>query len=158
MKQKIILLLLFIGLKSFAQNNTIASGNSVSNSNGSISYSIGQIDYLNVNNQNGNLNQGIQQPFEIFNITSLNSIEGLNVSIFPNPTTSLINIESKYQNLSIKISDISGEILEQKNNFSDKIISFENYSQGIYILTITNKDNKISNYKIIKNKWKKSYS
>jgi hypothetical protein len=152
MKQKIILLLLFIGLKSFAQNNTIASGNSVSNSNGSISYSIGQIDYLNVNNQNGNLNQGIQQPFEIFNITSLNSIEGLNVSIFPNPTTSLINIESKYQNLSIKISDISGEILEQKNNFSDKIISFENYSQGIYILTITNKDNKISNYKIIKNK------
>jgi hypothetical protein len=152
MKYKIILFLLITSLKSIAQQNTIASGNSVSNSNGSISYSIGQIDYLNVNNQNGNLNQGIQQPFEIFNITSLNTIEGLNVSIFPNPTTSLINIESEYQNLSIRISDISGQLLEEKNNFSDKIISFENYSQGTYILTITNKDNKISNYKIIKNK------
>ena len=152
MKQKIILLLLFISLKSFAQDNTVTSGKTISNSNGSVSYTIGQIDYINVNNQNGNLNQGVQQPFEIFNITSLNTIEGLNINIYPNPTSNFINIESKYETLSIKISDLNGNILETKNNITDKLISFDKFSQGTYILTFTNKNNNSSNFKIIKNK------
>jgi hypothetical protein len=46
--------------QTVAQQNTVASGGDYNGSNGTVSFSIGQIDYLNITNANGN---DISKPF-----------------------------------------------------------------------------------------------
>ena len=51
----------------FAQSNVVATGgNAVAMDNASLSYSIGQIDYISLNSASGTLTLGNQQPYEIF--------------------------------------------------------------------------------------------
>ena len=45
-------LMLFVWNYSPAQSNTVSTGSDASNVNGSISYSIGQIDYITSSNKN----------------------------------------------------------------------------------------------------------
>ena len=62
-----------------AQNNTITTGADASNTNGSISYSIGQIDYVSSGNASTFINQGLQQPYEIVTLSG-NEILDITIS------------------------------------------------------------------------------
>lgn len=57
-------ILLIKAIQLNAQSGIVAVGGDVSASSGSLSYSVGQIDYEVVSNSNGTLIQGLQQPFE----------------------------------------------------------------------------------------------
>jgi hypothetical protein len=59
------LCLLFSTFQLFAQQGFTAAGGDVNSSNGSVSYSYGQIDYQNYDNQDGKITEGIQQPNSI---------------------------------------------------------------------------------------------
>jgi hypothetical protein len=61
------------------------------------------------------------------------------VSIYPNPTSDVLNISTNSNDLSeLTVKDISGKIvLSQK--FNTKItINIENYSKGIYLIDVKN--------------------
>jgi hypothetical protein len=61
------------------------------------------------------------------------------VSIYPNPTSNVLNISTNSNNLSeLTVKDITGKIvLSQK--FNTKItINTENYSKGIYLIDVKN--------------------
>ena len=67
------------------------------------------------------------------------------VSIYPNPTSDVLNVSTNSNDLSeLTVKDISGKIvLSQK--FNTKVtISTENYSKGVYIIDVKNNLGKIS--------------
>ena len=98
MKQKKVFalagLLLSIGLLQLqAQNNSVTAGGDASGSGGSISYSIGQVDYIQATGSGGTANQGVQQPIEIYVLGNdeFSNIE-LSAVIFPNPTSNYVTL------------------------------------------------------------------
>jgi hypothetical protein len=76
-----------------------------------------------------------------------------NISIFPNPTNGLINInlESEYSEIKLTVSDISGRIIEENIYARTKNISFnlEDKPNGIYMLEVSTKQDKMI-FRIIK--------
>ena len=62
-----------------------------------------------------------------------------NVSIYPNPTSDVLNISTNSNDLSeLTVKDITGKIV-LKQNFNNKItINTENYSKGIYLIDVKN--------------------
>ena len=56
-------LLLMSTVVGVAQENSVSVGGDITGVNGSVSFSVGQIDYTYVSGTNGNINEGVQQPF-----------------------------------------------------------------------------------------------
>ena len=69
------------------------------------------------------------------------------IEIYPNPSNEYIFVESRHDDLDIQIIDLSGRVLINSNNNEIFIGNLEN---GVYMIEISNKNNKIYK-KIIKN-------
>jgi hypothetical protein len=95
MKTKILFFLIpfLFFLKGNAQQSVNAGGGNATGSNGNLSYTIGQIDYVSATGSNGSVSQGVQQPLEIFTLgkDDFPNIM-LQATVYPNPTTSVINL------------------------------------------------------------------
>ncbi len=87
--------------------------------------------------------------------TSINDNSYFDILVFPNPTSDKFNVylDNNYIGSQIIIRDIIGNIIYSGtiSNTEEKI-NMENYSDGVYILTI-NKGLEQKNFKIIKNKF-----
>ena len=78
-----------------------------------------------------------------------NDLRDLNINVYPNPTTGIININTD-ENSIIRIANISGEIITTLTSVSATTqIDLSNYSNNIYIVSIITPTTK-SDYKIIK--------
>lgn len=143
------------GFVANSQTANISSGGNFSGSGGTINFSIGQISYTNENGSGGMINQGVQQPFEIY-LLGINNYPSilLTITAYPNPTTSLVNLsitEYAIENLDYKLLDLNGRLLfSKKIETADTQIQFENYPSGTYLLEITNDYKTIKTFKIIK--------
>ena len=78
------------------------------------------------------------------------------VTIYPNPTNGIFNMDFKNEVKSIRIVDILGKVVYSEKVASETIeatkrIDLSNLNNGLYIVSITN-DNGTSNYKVILNK------
>ncbi|MBL7887834.1 MAG: T9SS type A sorting domain-containing protein [Flavobacterium sp.] len=152
----IIVLLLFVFVTTNAQQTSLASGGSVTGSNGSVSFSIGQIDYVTAIGNGGTATQGVQQPFEIVTLSGEEYAQiTLQMMIYPNPTISFVNLkidDSDFQDLCYQLFDLNGrEIANQKITTSETKIELENLSQAIYLLNVNDKNKTLKTFKIIKN-------
>lgn len=139
-----------------AQQAIVASGGNAFGNNGSSSYSVGQVAYTNQVGANGSISHGVQQPFEIFTLGTDNFPEIiLTMTVYPNPTTNWINLSIQNytdENRSYQLFDINGRMIQsQKIIQSETQISMENLSAAIYILQVSDNDNTIKTFKIIKN-------
>lgn len=155
MNKKFIAIFTFVGLTfcSLAQQNTVASGGSASGSGGSVSYSVGQIDYTSISESTGNMNQGVQQPYEIYLITGIQENASPISAVFPNPTNGLLTIQLKEVNqpVTIQLLDLTGRIIISSSlNSIETSIDLSNYASGEYLLTITDEDAILNTLKIIK--------
>jgi hypothetical protein len=140
-----------------AQQNTVSSGGDFIGSNGSISFSIGQIDYMNIANTSGNINQGVQQPYQILD-NSINESEfefDFDITIGPNPSMDILNVLadfSKMKDVEGFINDLNGKIVKERQKLAlDHTFDLSNLSTGNYILIIENQQKLIKSYNIIKN-------
>ena len=80
---------------------------------------------------------------------SSETIDGLmsSISIFPNPTSSILNVNHDGE-LNISMYNISGKLILETN---DKQINLSKYRSGTYILHVQNlKSGNSTNFKIIK--------
>jgi hypothetical protein len=93
--------------------------------------------------------------WEFFNRHSLqgtiNSVNELaadkKISIYPNPTNNLLNIEWKDLNVkSIELTDITGRkiLTEKKSDSFASIINISNLESGAYILTLNHDKGRIA--------------
>jgi len=153
-----VFLLLFMSLSiSNAQESILSSGGSANSEEGSVSYSIGQVFYTAVANENGSVSQGVQQPYEIFivdGIENFNSIS-LEASAFPNPTSDILFISvkelEKHEDLVFFIYDIKGKLISnQKITENRTQVIIGDLDSGVYFLKITNKKKEFKTFKIIK--------
>ncbi|MEM0540999.1 GEVED domain-containing protein [Flavobacterium sp. j3] len=88
------------------------------------------------------------------NIVSNLSLDDFNqdqFSIYPNPSQNVVNIESKNNLIieSIKIVDLSGKIIIEKNQYTNQV-DIENLSNGMYIVEVAS-EGRIYKKKLIKN-------
>jgi hypothetical protein len=151
---KLILFGVFVSVTCcvYSQQNTVATGQDNSGSGGTISLSIGQIDYQNTTTTNGNVSQGVQQPFELFPL-SLPENSQYTIELFPNPTSEqlTINISNPNAFKDYFIYDMKGKIILNGTLESEKTtINLEPFATGEYHLIMQNNLDQSYTYKITK--------
>lgn len=152
---KHLYLLVFAGLStySFGQQSVNTSGGVVQSSQGSVSFSIGQVS-TNYLGSGANLNEGVQQPYEFFTVLSVEKHDELMAfEAFPNPTEGIIYLKGNGSfSGSIGIYDESGRLVwnDQWNNAATQSIDLTHYARGVYSIKIT-ESSSFQIIKIIKN-------
>ena len=69
----------------------------------------------------------------------INENVGSEVSIYPNPTSDVLNISTNSNDLSeLIIKDITGKIVLNKNFNNNITVNTENYAKGIYLIAVKN--------------------
>jgi hypothetical protein len=156
MKHRIMFLSVFVPFLGIAQQNTVATGGAASGSGGSASYSIGQIDYETFTGPNGSISQGVQQPYEIYT-TSINELyAAIEMSLFPNPSSSIIVLTigeiADNQIMSYNLIDINGKLISSSTIVETTTsISIENLPVANYYLNVMVGEANAKTFKIIKN-------
>ena len=142
------------GLK--AQETILASGGNVSGSGGSASYSVGQVVSTTDFGTTGSIARGVQQPYEISFITTIEQAKDiyLGCSAYPNPASDFLTLKIenyRIDNLSYMLSDVNGKLLENKKvEGNETSISMTNLLSGLYFLKIIDNQKEIKTFKIIK--------
>ena len=140
----------------YAQQAVPAAGNDASGSGGTCSYTIGQIAYTANSGTNGKVNQGVQQPYEIFTTLGLEEQNiSLELTAFPNPTNGSMTIslnEPTQEKLSYQLFDTRGKLIEEKEIVQNETgVSMDQLASGAYLLKITGNGQLVKEFNIIKN-------
>lgn len=157
-------LLIFLSIVSvfstnngFTQTSLVSSGGDVNGSNGSVSFSIGQICYATVQGSNGLILEGVQQPFEIIDVSAIKEFpsEICSIVVFPNPTTKYVTISTQnttqIENFCYQLLDANGRIIKTKAIQSEnEQIDFSELLPSIYFLKIFQENREVKNFKIVK--------
>jgi hypothetical protein len=165
MKKTLIILTGFIGISTFGISQTISpqsinsSGQTMTQSNGSLTFTVGELVVLTQTDSDGNT---LGSGFPTGAVITTASIQEpnaslINVKVYPNPTTDLVTVsiqETKLPQVVLEIVDVNGKIVsvEKYAGMSNKIgISTSLWEKGIYVLNLKNTENQlIGSYKIIK--------
>jgi len=154
----LLLGLVLTGLQ--AQEAIPASGGNDSGSGGSVSYSVGQVVYNTNTGTNGSVAQGVQQPFEISDVTGLEEVKGITLecSAYPNPSSDFLILKVdastalSIQSLGYQLFDISGILIETKKVEGNQTnIIMSNFLPATYFLKVVQGNKEIKTFKIIKN-------
>lgn len=80
-----------------------------------------------------------------------NSLEA-QIKVYPNPTSQMLYVSHpEYSSFSIQIADINGKQIHTGTIEKEMPLDVSNYTQGLYLITVENKEtNKKNTYKIIK--------
>ena len=143
-------------MASTAQKNTVSTGGEATGSGGTVSYTIGQIDYTQQSSSNGNVNQGLQQPYEIFIVGIDDNKEiSLEMVLYPNPTDSDIKLkidQAFVGNLTYQLFDFNGrQLVNEKIISAVTSIRTSTLSSATYFLNVSDETQLIKTFKIIKN-------
>lgn len=147
--------------QSIAPQAVNSAGVKMTQSNGSLNFTVGELVVKNQTDANGNsLGNGFTSSATgSTTVLSVNTPDKdvLNVSVYPNPTTDLVTVDVATTTLSrlvVEITDLQGKTLSssQYAGVSNKIgINTAAYSAGSYLLLLKNESGKLlGNYKIIK--------
>ena len=132
----------------YASQQVIApAGTSSTVSNATVSWTIGEPLTTTISNSNYLISQGFQQPLANDIATNLNKVnqDGINVSVFPNPTTDNINIRltNNIQELKADLFDIDGKLLQRqiiKTAQSEVQLDLMGYAVAAYLLKVYSSD------------------
>ena len=143
-----------LSFNAYSQNNTLSAGGDAEGENGSVSYSIGQVVYTSAQGSNGNINQGLQQPYDIGVITGLEEL-GINLTVFPNPTAGALTLniaDEESALLSYQLFDASGRLVDSKSKLNTSTtISLEAYASGVYTLSVLRDNKQIKSFRVVRN-------
>ena len=157
MRLKLITTFFLIGSYLSAQQTVTTSGGEIESNQVSLSYTIGQLKVNTIEKVDSSILeldfiQGVQYAFDVFDCRDYNNIK---ISVFPNPTSSIINIsiEKLTDKLRLIVFDVAGrEIYDHSFIESDFSIDFSSYAEGIYILGFYNFCGLFRSFKVAVNK------
>lgn len=149
-----LLLCGFNGL--FAQQNTNVVGGSAYGAGGSVSYSIGQMDYVTATGGGGSVTEGLQQPFEILIISGIEESDiNLSLAVYPNPTNDFVVLNVQNTNtldMTYALYNIEGKLIEKQGlNGDQTTIAMKDLANGIYFIKVLRKSTEVKIFKVIKN-------
>ncbi len=135
-----------------AQVSVVSGGGNILTSSGSVSYTIGQIEYTSIPGLFVVLYLGVQQVYDPYMVSV---DETTDISIWPNPVSTTLNIEVKsIKNLGFlyQLYTIDGKLLLSKQSSDNRTsINVMNYAQATYVLMVQYANKKTLKFKIIKN-------
>ena len=155
--KKVIIILCFGVTTAKAQQSSNTAGGNATGTGGTVSYSVGQMNYTTNTGTSGSACQGVQQPYEIYMVTSVDEAKNLNINLsaFPNPTFDFLTLKiesSTTKNLSYLLLDMNGKLLAtQILDGTETKIGMNNYAAATYFIKITENNNTLKTFKIIKN-------
>ena len=157
MRKPFLLIFLLGSFKLQAQNNTVSGGGQASGTGGSVSYTVGQIAYAALTGTNGSLIQGVQQPYEISIVTSLEDLAiDIKAQVYPNPTTDQLVLSvgtEEYKNLRYLLVDLQGKVIKTDRIInSNSTLDVTKLSNGTYFLRVLSNNKPIKTFQVIKNK------
>lgn len=146
-----LILSLAIGLLSTgiakAQVSSNTSGGDAKGSEGSVSYSIGQLLYTSNTSSSGTVNHGVQQVFEIASVGVNETNLNISCLVFPNPTTQTLTLQvSEYEQTTLKFSliDIQGKLLNSGQIVAHQThIDISTLPSGSFIIRVVNPEDKL---------------
>ncbi len=154
------LLVIGIAMTNLAMSQTASpelvssAGDSFNNTSYQLDWSIGECITTTHTAGDYVLTQGFHQDSYV--ITAVEDLRAdIDMSVYPNPTTDFISLKvesSKVEAMQYTITDFTGRVL-QIENFADDIeqINFSNYAVGTYFITVSENNQLIKSFKIIKN-------
>lgn len=131
------------------------AGGNGTGSGGSVSFTLGQIDYVASVGTNGKSNPGVQHPHEIF-IVGLDPdpTDDVQLSVYPNPASTQVTLSIQnlnFHGFSYQLFDANAVLLDFDNLKSASTqIPFEKITSGTYILKVLEGNTSIRSFKIIK--------
>ena len=139
-----------------SQSTFDASGGDLLSSDGSISFSMGQVLHRTIRSDaNQNITFGVQQPIESLMISGLDKdiLNESKVSVFPNPAKGYIHINTDHNSpviLWFELYDMMGRI-QMKNELSlgSTIIDLNDLEPTIYLLKLRCNEKTVESLKII---------
>lgn len=138
-----------------AQKAVLATGSNATGSNGSASYSVGQIDYTN-KGTNSSIMEGVQQAYEITTLSTTETAgsDKKDILLYPNPFKDFIFLDfstNDHRNSDYQLFDSSGKLVKQgKIKESKSELNFSDLPSAMYIIRINQNGKNIKTFKIIK--------
>lgn len=155
-KNCLLLLVVMIDLNYLAAQESVnASGGDASGGGGTCAYSIGQIVCTTNSASVGSVAMGVQQPYEISVLTSINqSSLNFEIIVFPNPATDFLNLKIENAELldfDFKLFDVNGRLVESRGvNVDNEVVDMHCLPSSTYFLKVFKRDLEVKNFKIIK--------
>ncbi len=152
----LFLLISFVFTGLHGQQAITSAGGEGSGTGGTLSYTAGQVRYITMEGSNGTLSEGVQQPFEILELTGtdLSSDLALDVLLFPNPAGEYIILkveDSTLEELSYQLVNMGGQILESGSIKESEVqINMAQRASAPYLIKITYQSKEANVFKIIK--------
>ncbi len=139
-----------------AQQASVSAGGNAIGSGGSSSYSVGQTFYTSNSGSHRNIDEGVQQPYEISIITGISDERYLlSAEVYPNPVHSSLTLSTNTdlrERVLYQLTDIEGRILrEQEIHQAQIAIPMESLPAGSYLLRVIQQNKEMKSFKIVKN-------
>jgi hypothetical protein len=160
---QLLLIILFLawfgtGLsKSGAQVAIPAVGNDAYGVGGTVNYSVGQVFYKTINGPDISTVQGVQHPYEIYEVTAIENKTDLNTSIlvYPNPGMDYIKLKVKNTEISdlrYQLFDMQGKLVQNEKITGTGTANI-NMSQCVpatYFIKVIQEGEEVKTFKIVK--------
>ena len=150
-----LLLILHSGLSG--QEAVSSSGGTASGTDGSVSYSVGQVVYMTYESGGQSVSLGVQQPYEVLSgfgkAPSIDTWPG--ISAYPNPVKShlILNVTGQdFLGLNYEVLDISGKSVSSGSlQGPETLIDMDDLISAIYMIRVTGPGKKEKTFFIIRN-------
>lgn len=145
----------FSAFFTFGQSATIPAGGDATGTNGSSSFSVGQVVYQMPSAVEGSTNQGVQQPYEISIVVGdeEHALPSAGVATYPNPVQNqfVISIDPAPEKpLKYRVVSSDGKVVSTGHITSTQTtIDSEKWTSGMYVLEI---EHSRKAFKILKTK------
>ena len=148
-----ILLVSTMGYSQIISKQVIGTtGKTLSNSNLKVSFTVGE-PVVGLMTAGGNqLGNGYYPALDLQTLSVEDNTLDVQLKVYPNPTSQLLYVlHPNISSFGISIVDLNGKQLYVGTINKDEPLDVSNYTQGMYLVTIENKEtNKKNTYKIIK--------
>ena len=154
MRTLIFLLLTIFCCTLKAQQVVATAGEQFSNTNGSISYTIGEGVASTLTDGDKTVTQGFHQTTISITVFKDSVADDFSMTAFPNPATQAVTLKTDQviiPGLKYLITDQGGKIIVQKRIENEEtVIPVEQLPDGVYIIKIQDNQKEIKSIKIIK--------
>ncbi|MEX2233788.1 MAG: T9SS type A sorting domain-containing protein [Cyclobacteriaceae bacterium] len=142
------------GLNAQALQVFSSAGESIKNSSGELSFTVGEMIIETWTQNHGSLSAGFHRPVISMAITGTREFTDIGIEVYPNPALDHVVVQTPGDNkLLIVVSDNLGRTMCRHLHDSDfSNISFDNMPPGMYYLIVYKNDTRIRTFKILKSK------
>lgn len=147
------LLTFFCTITAYSQKNVVVTGGDAQSEEGSVSYSVGQVDYLNTEASTGSVSAGVQQSIIVRKLPRYPG-DTVTITVYPNPVhdVCVVTVSDENSTFDYKVTDMSSRKMFRGSFKHSVQLDFSKLANGGYILWLNSRAGLIKNegFKLLK--------